>query len=273
MRNHRGPLSVCLCVRGGTTNLVIGLTVGLLALASTARGAQVSDDFNDGNDGPSAPAWTRYDLGAVGAPSTFSFPNGNSYRIQAPKPPAGVGAARAAGYINSLNLSTFSVSADLVDWNTSSTVNQAFGILARLSSVGLQTTNGYALTYAPTGSTLDITRIAGEQIAAQPGRTTVVPALDPAKDYRLVFTGVGDSLNGALYDLTNLSTPVATVSAIDPTYSSGFAGVFVFDNGGTSGTADATFDNFSASDGVPEPTGAAVCGLLALAGLAVRRRN
>src|SRR4051812_7896796 len=153
MRNSRGLPSVRLYVRGGTSGLIVCVTLGLLALASMARAAQFSDDFNDNND----TGWTRYDLSAVGAGATFSFPNGNSYRIQAPKPPAGVGPARAAGYINSLNLSTFSVSVDLVDWNTSTTVNQAFGILARLSNVGLTTTNGYSLTYAPTGSTLDIT--------------------------------------------------------------------------------------------------------------------
>jgi hypothetical protein len=214
----------------------------------------------------------RYDpLASFGSSSSYGFPNGNSYRIQTPAfttaPP---GPARAASYLNNQNYSTFSPSVDLVDWNNG--INQAFGLLARLNSVGLGTTTGYALTYQPTLHAVDITRITGEQSAATVVSTPIT--LDPAKNYRLVFTGVGSALTGTVYDLTNLSTPLLTTGGSDTTYTNGFPGLLVFDNSNTRDVgADATFDNFSVTDAVPEPAGAAVCGVLTLAGIMQRRRR
>jgi hypothetical protein len=271
MRNQCGSQSAGFCVWGGKSQLVLCLAVGLLAFTSAARGAQITDDFNDGNDSAN-PTWTRYDpLAAFGSPASFGFPNGNSYRIQTPGfPTSPAGAPRAASYLNNQNYSTFSISVDVLDWNNS--INQAYGVLARLNSVGLGATTGYALTYTPTQHTIDITRITGEsQTGGGLGSATVT--LDPAKDYRFVFTGVGSTLTGAVYDLTDLSTPVATATGTDGTYTNGFPGLLVFDNSGTNGVGgDATFDNFVASDTiVPEPAGAAILGVVTLFGLAVRR--
>ena len=147
MRNQCGSQSAGFCVWGGKSQLVLCLAVGLLAFTSAARGAQITDDFNDGNDSAN-PTWTRYDpLAAFGSPASFGFPNGNSYRIQTPGfPTSPAGAPRAASYLNNQNYSTFSISVDVLDWNNS--INQAYGVLARLNSVGLGATTGYALNPA-----------------------------------------------------------------------------------------------------------------------------
>jgi hypothetical protein len=231
----------------------------LLSLA-TGPGAQAqTDDFNDGND----TGWTRYDpLAGFGAPATFSFPGGG-YRIQAgvsPNPGL-LGPGRAGSVRTDQSYSDFSVSFDLVDWNNAQ--DQAFGALARLSQIGLGTTDGYAFTYATDGS-IDISRILNE---AASNVATASVTLNPLNDYRFVFSGTGSSFVGSVFDLANLSTPVATVSGTDATYASGFLGVLVFDNSPTgTGAPDATFDNYVAV--VPEPSSVA---LLCMGGLVLFR--
>jgi hypothetical protein len=238
----------------------------LLSTAPIAR-AQ-SDDFNDGND----TGWTRYSpLAGVGAGGTFSFPSGG-YRIQAPASPnrALAGPGRAGSFLTGNSYTQFAVTVDLVNWNNA--LDQAFGILARTTSLGLGTTNGYALTYATDGPSIDISRVTGEA-ATTIGSTTVT--LDPAKDYRLIFEGVGASLTGRVYDLANLGSPVGVVTASDGTYAQGVNGVFVFDNSaaGADAPADATFDNFFAGTAIPEPSSAAALVLLLGAAGVVRRRR
>jgi hypothetical protein len=231
------------------------------ALVPAAAPAAVMDDFNDAND----TGWTRYQpLEPLGAGGTYSFPNGG-YRIQAPMSPAPslAGPARAGGFRESDLYTDFFVSVDFVDWDP--TLDQAFGILSRVSEPGAGTTNGYAFTYAhdpldPTAGSIDISIVNGE--AADNLAPGVEVELDPTKDYRLVFTGSGTTLTGYIYDLADLSTPLASATAEDATYGNGFNGIFVYDNSpGGGATADATFDNYVA-DVVPEPTSAVL--LLAL---------
>jgi hypothetical protein len=246
--------------------LFVLATLAALFLPAIAARAQ-SDDFNDGND----TGWTHYSpLGSFGGGGTFSFPNGG-YRIQAPASPsrASLGPGRAGSFLTNNTYSQFYVSVDLVDWDN--TRDQAFGILARTTNMGLGTTNGYAFTYATDGPSIDISKVTGEQ-ASNLG--TAVVTLDPAKDYRRIFEGTGASLSGRVYDLANLGTPVAVATASDATYASGVNGLFVFDNGaaGTDAPSDATFDNFSAATAVPEPA-LAVLPLLTLAATAASRRR
>jgi hypothetical protein len=209
----------------------------------------VTDDFNDGNDA----GWTHYDpLAAFQAPdnkTVYEVVDGH-YRIATPPSadPAQLGPARAGSVRQDANLADFSVAVDLLDWDTG--LNQAFGILARVSTPGLGTTNGYALSINATGA-LDISVVTGEAPDdIDPG---VSAFLDPSSnDYRLVFEGRGPNLTGKLFNLTDLTTPIMTTHATDATYASGGSGVFVFDNTRTaSGSADVTFDNFSAT--VPAP--------------------
>ena len=84
--------------------------------------------------------------------------------------------------------------------------------------------------------------------------------LNPANDYRFVFTGTGSNFLGQVFDLSNLTTPLASVAGADATFASGVGGFVVFDNTPTaSGITDATFDNFVAI--VPEPSTYALFGL------------
>jgi hypothetical protein len=204
--------------------------------------AAVTDDFNDGNDA----GWSHYaPLDQFGAPSTYELTNG-TYRIAASDSPdpGQLGPARAGSFRNDANFSDFTASIDLIDWDPN--LDQAVGILARTSTPGLGSTNGYALSYSPLSGDLDISKVTGEAPDdLDPGAR--IP-LDPAAgDYRLVFEGRGDRLTGKLFDLTDLTTPLMVTHAIDSTYASGIVGVFVFSNTSDgSGPADATFDNFSA---------------------------
>ena len=208
--------------------------------------AAVADDFDDGNDA----GWTHYEpLAAFGSPGTYQVVNGQ-YRLASltPSPdPGALGPGRVGSIRNDANYTDFVASVDLIDWDTS--LNQAFGLLARVTTPGLGTTNGYALSYATNGD-LDITLLTGELTDDLDQGLDI--SLDPAKDYRLVFEGHGPNLTGKLFDLENLATPIAVTHASDRTWASGTTGVFVYDNTRTaSATADATFDNFSANDAPP----------------------
>lgn len=149
---------------------------------------------------------------------------------------------------------SFRISFDLVDWNN--TADQAFGALARVREVGLGTLDGYAFTYSTDGS-IDLSRINNE---APTGLGSAAVTLNPANDYRFVFVGVGTTLVGEVFDLANLSTPLATVFGNDAAFTNGLSGLVVFDNSPTElGTTDATFDNFVVI--VPEPSTYALFGL------------
>src|SRR2546425_781580 len=130
----------------------------LLAAVPLMLNAQLTDDFDDGNDN----GWTRYDPIGTVLPkiATFSFPNGG-YRIQtAPSPaPTQVGPGRAGSFRMETNYTDFYVTVDIVSWDTN--VSQAFGILARVTNIGLGTSDGYAMTWN-TGGDLDISVFTGE---------------------------------------------------------------------------------------------------------------
>jgi hypothetical protein len=110
------------------------LAIALLLSATGAR-AQ-SDDFNDGNDN----GWNRYDpLAGFGLRAEYSFPNGG-YRIRTPYTTGQAANPGRAGTVRPEMYSDFYVSVDLVSWNDS--LPQSVGILARVQTVGLQTTTG-----------------------------------------------------------------------------------------------------------------------------------
>jgi hypothetical protein len=250
-----------------TCRLAAFSIVAMALATSSARGAVLADNFNDGND----TGWMRYDpLVGFGAGGAWSFPNG-AYRIQTPTPspdPGALGPPRAGSVIESDVYEDFFVSVDVVDWDE--TLDQAFGILARVNTPGLGTTSGYAFSYsthADSGnSSMDLSRVTGEAAA------NIVPAfglvLEPGRTYRFEFEGRGATLEGRVYDLADLVNPMLVATAEDGVYDSGSNGLFVFDNSDGTGTADATFDNFTT---VPEPGSAAV--LLAAMGLALARRR
>lgn len=170
------------------------------AIALTPACLGQSDDFDDGND----TGWTRYDpLGTVGLgpQGTYTFPNGG-YRIQAsrnPLIPTDAGPARAGGYRPN-NYTDFYISADIVNWDES--LDQAIGLLARMTQLGLGTTDGYALTYQVPDHDIDITRFTDEG-GGPNGELTSIPlssediTMMPGRSYRYVWIGKGSDFTGA----------------------------------------------------------------------------
>lgn len=221
--------------------------------------AQIVDNFNDGNDA----GWTRYD--PIGShPSfpdqaTFTLANG-TYRIQVPPSPlpAALGPARAGSLRADVTYSNFFVSVDLIDWND--TVNQAFGIIARVKEPGLGATDGYAMTF-DLGSDLgagdiDITWFTDESPTAPNGGGVPVTGSDgftmvKGRVYRFQFTGKGSQLTGKVFELPDTYNPIARITGTDLHWESGIAGLLVYDNSGGTGPADATFDNYFSLDYEP----------------------
>ncbi|MEN8679925.1 MAG: hypothetical protein ABF391_07710, partial [Akkermansiaceae bacterium] len=207
-------------------------------LCATGWG-QVSDDFNDGND----IGWTRLNpLAAVGGSANFSFPGGNTYRMQAgaSPDPGAVGQGRAGALREDIDFTAFRVSVDIVEAEVS--LEQDFGILARVSSPGLGTLNGYSATFDSDEERLYLSRVDAEQPA--PLGNVDVPVQEGIT-YRIVFHGYQEQLLVEVFDVSDLTTPVVSLSGSDETYASGTTGLFG-SSGPPDGTVDVTFDNFAA---------------------------
>ncbi len=244
--------------------LLLGVTV--------AQAQTIIDDFNTGSDS----AWTHVDPLAN---SSYSFPGGNTYRIQTASPsPGTVGAARAGAIREDATFGDFDITVDLLSWDNSSSTHQSIGIVARVSDVGAGTTDGYFFHYDPVGSnghsSLWIETITDEVPTSI--NSQQIAALDPALGYRLEFSGTGDNLTGRVYALSDLSTVLYEIDAIDSIYTSGFSGLLVADQGRLqtgNQSADATFDNFSVT-AVPEPgTSVLIAGVAAGVGAWYFRRR
>src|SRR5688572_27684697 len=259
-----------------TTNLtrwkstLLTSTLAALCAVSLPFAARAqSDNFDDGNDA----GWVRVDtLASFGAVNTYSFPDGpfgKGYRVQCTSVPAllracgDCGTARA--FIYRTNLYTdFYVSTDLINWNNS--LNQAMVLLARgngLTNVlspcplpacppGFGTVNGYVCNYDcnqsgvaagdELGGQFQINRVTGE------GPSTLAAfnvTLIPGKSYRMIMKGVGTLLTAQVYDLEDLSAPIATIQATDDAYPEGVSGLVTFSRDGT--TSDMTVDNYLAA--------------------------
>src|SRR6185503_2615069 len=140
---------------------LFALAVLVMALGWQHNACAQSDDFNDGNDA----GWTKLDLTVAGSPATYTFPDdgtgGKAYRIKANAPTFTdqVGPARAFSY-QAPDYTRFSAAVDVINWDL--TVDQAFGLLVRASSIGLGTTDGYVMNYNSADGDLQINEIAGE---------------------------------------------------------------------------------------------------------------
>jgi hypothetical protein len=249
---------------------------GALVVANYQATAQ-TDNFNDGND-TSPVAWTHYDaistIFAAPAQDTWSFPGGTSYRLQAnPSPaPGSTGPARVSSFPTNI-YTDFYESVDILSF--SNTYSQAIGLLARagnFGTAGAPTTRGYMFIYvngavsAGLDNFIAIARLQNDAqtrgIHGSSGATAEFHGvtLDPAKQYRFAFIGKGTHLEGRIYQLPDVTTPIAVVSgntagdAIQHT--NGQSGVFAFnaaDAGGTAyaGPVDVVFDNYVATTDCP----------------------
>jgi hypothetical protein len=237
-----------------------------------------SDDFNDGND--TAPvAWTHYDaistIFGASAQDTWTFPGGNTYRLQASAVanPGTVGPARVSSFPTNV-YTDFYAAVDVVNWDN--TYSQAIGLLGRagnFGSFGFPNTRGYMFIYvnggvsAGTDNFIAIARLQNDAqtrgIHGSSGTTAEVHGvnLDPSNKYRFVFIAKGTHLEGRIYQFPDVHTPIAVVSANTAgdsiQHTSGQCGVFGFNVADELsldfyGPVDVTFDNYVAAADAPD---------------------
>lgn len=233
-------------------SLVQSLALSLILSPLTLKG-QIRDDFNDGNDD----GWTRLNpLSDFGVSATYSFPDGASYRMQAtasPNPDA-LGQSRIGSLRGEASYSAFRVAVDLVSFDAS--IEQDVGILARVTTPGLGTLNGYSATFDIDEGRVFISRIDAEEPSGVGDADAV---LDPENDYRLVFHGYEGRFLVEVYDVADLANPIALAEGEDETYQNGEAGLFG-NAGQPAGVLDFTLDNYTSDDrpdvdrdGMPDP--------------------
>ena len=255
---------VCLFARFPLTFL------GCLFLALTGGAASISDNFDDGNDTAPTVAWQRYNpvsdaTGGALSLGTWTFPGGHTYRLQtqASPDPGTVGQARIGSFAPG-TFTNFYVAADVVNWDA--TVHQIIGVLARVGNVGPGQTSGYLFDWdsgnpaSSTAGDMDIVRLDNEIPTDLDANTYVghdSVHLETGHSYRFVFMGMAGTFRGQVYDLTNTVVPIVDYGVTDPGYDpkasdhvSGLTGLIVANNDSAQdGAADATFDNFLATDG------------------------
>ncbi len=124
--------------------LSAALIIALIELAPTPARADLSYNFNNGNDN----GLTRYDpLASDGSTSTFTFPvlgpGTDGYRMTSgpSADPDDLGPSRVGAIAENASVTDSRESVDLVSWDN--TVEQGFGLVARVSNVGLGTSDGY----------------------------------------------------------------------------------------------------------------------------------
>ena len=208
-----------------------------------------TDNFDDGN----STGWTEVDvLAGVGAPGSFSFPSGNTYRMEGATSPnqAALGPSRIGALRADVIYTDFYQSIDIVDFDES--LDQNIGMLARVKDPGLGTLDGYSFTYNPTDQQMFFTVITDE---GGPNLVDEEVLLDPGTPVRLVFQGTGNAFTCKIFDLSNLTTPVATMETTDSTWTTGASGIFVAaDQNDPANSTDSTFDNYFAAAEEPEPS-------------------
>jgi hypothetical protein len=244
-----------------TTDKSFVVLVALIAVLAgwvlpKARGQSFQDDFNDGND----VGWTHYsplepfDFGA-----DYSFPNGNSYQIDVPGNyiVPEIERGRAGSMVTGSNYSDFRITVDVLGWNDGR--EYVFGPIARASTPGLGTTNGYLLLLHASDHDFQLLRIEGEAPADEELGTADIE-MPPERQFRIVYSGLGPQLSAMVYNLNNLSTPLGAFTAdtenyLPPPapepYTTGQVGLIVAQADGPTDPAPppgapyaATFDNF-----------------------------
>ena len=281
------------CVPGGAAAALIA---ALCVFTSSANATTYSTDFNSGTDA----GWTHYPGANIGLNNTWTFPTistGNlGYKLTS-NAGTGLNPGRVGSFYTGISTSDFFVQADLVNWTTS--FGQDMGVVARYTSNGLvNPPNAYALVLqndqvGPGSlSALRIGVVSAGGISfltgvgnnlgyfdGTPGSSTP-PNPNTPDTYQLQFSGQGTTLSASIIDL-NTGLPMFfddgtgagvtdQISVTDSTYSSGFTGLFGIIR--TSQGVDPTFDNFSVSTVIPEPTTVTMAGL-GLAALLIYRRR
>ena len=264
-RNPQRPRSV-FSIRGSVAAAMAALSL----LSSSFNAAAQWDNWDDGDDFNPPVEWTHVDpiyglSGGASVPNTYDASGGN-YHLTADFSSSTLGLGKARTIALATNdakyfYSDFYVSVDVVAWSASTV--QAFGLLGRVSTPGPATTSayGFGLATGVSGQNyIQILRFENESTKPVLGSgplgnaTMPIADLDPAKSYRMVFMARGPNLEGRLYDLSNLNTPIALVQGNttgDSTIlTNGSCGLLAFGLA-TGAAADVTFDNYYASKRVP----------------------
>lgn len=221
----------------------LSLFVFLIVPIGSSRGQ--TDDFDDGDD----VGWMRQDsIGMIlSSPfASFTFPAGGCRITAGASPaPALIGPSRAASfrqdvvYDGRLFLS--------VDLRISDPfIQQSAGFLALVQPNPMPgAVSGYSLSFQPLTGDIVLNRIDNEL----PTRLGYADIEGLAGDsLRLVLVTENGAFEAAVYNLADLVNPIARLSANDPTFSAGTAGLFVFsDTDDASGPVDVIFDNYRAN--------------------------
>jgi len=215
-----------------------------------------TDNFDDGDDA----GWSRYDRTGT---ANFSFPDGR-YRIQGVYVDSAplVVSSRSEDYTN------FYAAVDLLNWddNTITNARSAIGLAFRAADIGVGTTRTLVAYWTPAisggGNRVFSIYYLWNDIPISAVAATLV-TLEPGKSYRMVATGVGDLIEAKIYDLKDLTRPVAAIYGHLTGLGlenfslpeSGKCGLFLFSRNNT--TVNATYDNYVAAHldpgGVPAP--------------------
>jgi hypothetical protein len=244
-------------------------------LSSPCPAKAQSDNFDSYSSTAqlTAAGWVLSSLNPALVTTTFpAVGAGKGLRIQALPYPAASAPAVGMWYRTN-DYTDFYLSVDIANW-PGTDKNQAMVLFGRMteSSTGQvdpnqnpATAQGMICNYdaAQHGENPGDRRNGEFQInSVGAGFATVTIAVAeitfvPGRSYRIVFKCVGQHYTAQAYDLNDLTTPLVTIENDDPLTSAthGACGVLSFSRQGTTGTADATYDNYYA--GVTDPNPAA----------------
>ena len=251
--------------------LVCCLTLSWSALGQIT----ISDNFDSGMD----TAWTHYaplQTTPWNEQVSWTFTNdsgGLAYRIFGGPPninrdPAdgnNTGPARVGSFRNDSTYADFFTAVDIVKWDD--TIPGNVGALAfRVNAPGFLTTFGYFAGYS---SALDwrdqqgifaFVEFQSELNVTAPNEVTggaaLVSRLNPTGKYRMVTSGTGGSLRGAIYNRTDLLEPIVKIGATNSDVPNGVSGLVVVSyDSHDDKSADFTFDNYYSSATPTSPVG------------------
>ena len=231
---------------------MVALAAATLLLTLPPRAAAQSDNFDSGT---LSPAWTVYEA----FPQSFTFPTvgtGKGLEIQVQPIPSDSLPA-VAGIVQTNTYTDFYMALDLVNWVVE---NQAAVLCGRFTpggSFGLDGGQGMIFNYDAAQSGDNPGKAYGGQLQiniVSPGFSTATLAdcdmtLVPGNAYRLVFKCVGQTYTGQIYDLNDLTAPLATIQVTDPnsTFTSGVCGFISYSRNSYVGSTDVTIDNYFAA--------------------------
>ena len=217
-----------------------------------AQGEWFMDDFEDGDlDG-----WTIVYADPAAATNLTTEVTDGQLRIHGTWPGSGLWRSVIL-HRTDLLLADFAMSIDILGWDESDPGDDPCILLAaRIDPNQVIPQNVYAYSaglairyYAdPSRSALWFRESTGTD-AQVLGEFAPFEQTDPAKNYRLVFYGVGNRLTVELYDLTT-GQRIAEHTVTDDTLADGWLGFWVYE-AGPSGTVDFTLDNFVAVGTTP----------------------